>query len=356
MTTATSAKKAKGEDPVALRLTPSRDYTNEQIVSAATGRWGEVAHEIKPAEPYVIDKPDGSQIVVTPLTRRRRKAMKAAQAAYMLIAAQLADVQREGTADNGIISRIETQMEEAERAYDVALFGDVCDEVYEFFEDLQEEFWDAMYSDIHNALVNRVELPEDICSKCGQKVEDAAGKRGILLDIIDRYWDAIEGDFQAILHADAGEWFRCRLFGEDTSRYSWDKFLRNAVYCTNEHGSALFDATLGDQDVIDELYEKAVAEQSSKRKKPDSEDEYQPSRRGYTRQVEATLDVVDNLIALRAEMGKWKASSTRFSPRPVFPAQAVQDRLRKRNRAIRDDRIAKAQERWRKKRDGTTTG
>lgn len=158
------------------KLNAARDYTNEQIINAATGRWSEVAHEIKPAEPYIITKPDGGQIVVAPMTRRRRKKMKAAQASYMLIGGQLADAQRENTADQGTISKIENLMEEAERAYDEALFGDVLQEVYDFFEDLQEEFWDAMYVDIHNALVNRVELPEDVCSKCGQKVEDAEGK------------------------------------------------------------------------------------------------------------------------------------------------------------------------------------
>lgn len=163
-------------DPVVAPLNPARDFTNEQIINAATGRFGEVLHELKPAEPYVIDKPDGSAITIAPLTRRRRKKLKAAQAAYLLTGAQLAEVQNEGTADQGTISRIEQVMAEAERAYDEALFGDQCEAVYNYFEDLQEEFWDAMYADIHNALVNRIELPEDVCSKCGQTIEDSEGK------------------------------------------------------------------------------------------------------------------------------------------------------------------------------------
>jgi hypothetical protein len=108
----------------------------------------------------------------------------------------------------------------------------------------------------------------------------------------------------------------------------------------------LFDATLGDPDVLEDMYKQAVIDQSKKLKKGE-EGEFHPARRGYTREVEAILDVADNLIALRAEMGKWKGSSTRFSVRPLFPAEAVQDRLRKRNRAIREDRIAAAQARWR---------
>lgn len=165
------AAKAK-EKPIAV----VRDFTNEQIINAATGRFGEVAHDIKLAQPYQIDKPDGDPIIIAPLTRRRRKKLKASQAAYLLTGAQLAEVQNEQNADQGTISRIENILSDAERAYDEALFGDACDEVYDYFEDLQEEFWDAMYADIHDALVNRMELPEDVCSKCGQKIEDAEGK------------------------------------------------------------------------------------------------------------------------------------------------------------------------------------
>jgi hypothetical protein len=169
-------KAAKATVPTAPALNPARDFTNEQIVNAATGRFGEVAAELKLAEPYLINKPDGSKIIIAPLTRRRRKKLKAAQAAYLMTGAQLAEIQNEDTADQGTISRIEQVMAEAERAYDEALFGDACDEVYDYFEDMQEEFWDAMYADVHNALVNRVELPEDVCSKCGQKVESDEGK------------------------------------------------------------------------------------------------------------------------------------------------------------------------------------
>lgn len=180
MPTATKSKKdapVENGDAPAPRMNPARDFTNDQIINAATGRFGEVASELKLAEPYVIDKPDGTQIVISPLTRRRRKKLKAAQAAYLLTGAQLAEVQNEGTADQGTISRIEQVMAEAERAYDEALFGeDACAQVYAYFEDLQEELWDAMYADVHNALVNRIELPEDVCSKCGQKVEVDEGK------------------------------------------------------------------------------------------------------------------------------------------------------------------------------------
>jgi hypothetical protein len=154
-------------------------YSNDQIVSAATGRWGEVAHEVKPADPYPIARPEGDPIVITPLTRRRRKKLKAAQASYLMVGAQLAEVQNDQKADQSTITRIQTLMEEAEYAYDSALFGDVVDEVYGFFDDLDEAFWDSMYSDIHDKLVNRADVPEDICAKCGQKLEkDDEAKEG----------------------------------------------------------------------------------------------------------------------------------------------------------------------------------
>ena len=153
-------------------------YTNDQIITAATGRWGEVVQEIKAAEPYVINRPDGDPIVIAPLTRRRRKALKAAQAAYLMVGAQLAEAQNDGTADQPTLSRIQQVLDEAEMEYDKALFGDACDAIYDMYEDLQEEFWDAMYQDVHDQLVNRVDLPQDTCPKCGRKNEDSedAGK------------------------------------------------------------------------------------------------------------------------------------------------------------------------------------
>lgn len=151
-------------------------YTNDQIISAATGRWAEVVSEVKASEPYVINRPDAEAIVISPLTRRRRKALKSAQAAYLMVGAQLAEAQNEGTANQSTLSRIQQVLEEAETEYDKALFGEAFDAVYDYYEDLQEEFWDAMYQDVHDRLVNRVQLPSDTCPKCGRKDEDEEGK------------------------------------------------------------------------------------------------------------------------------------------------------------------------------------
>lgn len=108
----------------------------------------------------------------------------------------------------------------------------------------------------------------------------------------------------------------------------------------------MFDSTLGDKELLEELYQDAKKKQSAKTRDQSEDEPYHPARRGYTREVEATLDVADHLVALRAEIGKWRGSSTRFSSRPLFPAEAVQERLRSRNRRIRDEKIAAAQGRW----------
>lgn len=153
-------------------------FTNEQIINAATGRWGEAANEVQLAKPYEITRPDGSVITVQPLTRRRRKALKGAQAAYLMLGAQMVQIQTDQTADQGTMDRINNLLEEADEAYNKALFADAYQDVIDYYEDLQDEFWDAMYEDIHNALVNRVKMPEDICSKCGQAKPGADGEEG----------------------------------------------------------------------------------------------------------------------------------------------------------------------------------
>lgn len=168
---------ARPARPTGLKAVPAA-YTNEQILTAATGRWGEAANEIKIAEPYSITTPDGTEIVIQPLTRRRRKSLKAAQAAYLMMGAQLMQVQNDGTADQSAISRIQALIDEADERYNRALFGDAYEAIEGYFEEQQEDFWDAMYADVHEALVNRVQMPDDVCTKCGQKIETEDGVEG----------------------------------------------------------------------------------------------------------------------------------------------------------------------------------
>lgn len=151
---------------------------------------------------------------------------------------------------------------------------------------------------------------------------------------------------------DALDWFRCRFYPEHypPGSFPWEQFIRYAVHCTNKQGSALYDATLGDQELIDQMYDEAKAEQSSKVRKAKDEEELdpRPPRRGYSREVEAIYDLTDNIVALRAEMGRWPPFQTAkaFAPRPWFPAEVVQERMRKRAKRRVNQAVARAQSQW----------
>lgn len=112
--------------------------------------------------------------------------------------------------------------------------------------------------------------------------------------------------------------------------------------------------------MIESMFEDAKAEQSAKRRveKPVEELEDRPPRRGYSRTVEALYDVADNLVALRAEMGHWPQTQTAraFSKRPWFPAEVVQEKMRKRARVKVNSAIEMAQARWRQRHDDTGSG
>ena len=137
---------------------------------------------------------------------------------------------------------------------------------------------------------------------------------------------------------------------EEISRYPWQDFLDHVVYCTNIQGSALYDVTLGDAQMIEAMYQDELKRISSKLVvKRSEEKEWRPPRRGYTRTVEAIYDLTDNIVALRGEMGRWSPSHTEraMTKRPWFPSEVVAARIRNRNRTMRDAKIHAAQERSR---------
>lgn len=131
------------------------------------------------------------------------------------------------------------------------------------------------------------------------------------------------------------------------------------MYCTNIQGSGLYDATLGDEELIAQMFEEAKAKQSSKMKAPEHkpEMEYRPPRRGYSREVEAIYDLTDNIVALRGEMGRWPRTTTTsaMSKRPWFPGELVQEKMRRRAKAHVSSAIERAQARWAEN-NGPTSG
>jgi hypothetical protein len=130
---------------------------------------------------------------------------------------------------------------------------------------------------------------------------------------------------------------------------------------SNIQGSALYDASLGDRELIDEMFEDAKRRQSQKRverpaeARPD-EIEWRPSRRGYSREVEAIYDLTSNIVALRGELGRWNATTTerQMPKRPWMPAEMVEEMMRGRAKVIRDEKIAAAQARHRARREAAS--
>jgi hypothetical protein len=148
---------------------------------------------------------------------------------------------------------------------------------------------------------------------------------------------------------------------EEISQYSWDEFIAHTVYVSNIQGSALYDASLGDPELIDEMFEDAKKKQSTKRvdRTPESrpdEIEWRPSRRGYSREVEAIYDLTSNIVALRGELGRWPSHTTerQMPKRPWMPAELVEEMMRARSRRERDDRIARAQQRDRERQEAAS--
>lgn len=116
----------------------------------------------------------------------------------------------------------------------------------------------------------------------------------------------------------------------------------------------MYDATLGDVDMIEAMYEAEKVKQSSKIKEDrKAAEEWRPTRRGYTRTVEAIYDLTSNVVALRGEMGRWNRNVTasQMPKRPWFPAEVVETRLAARSRAKRDAAIARSQQRHRERRE-----
>jgi hypothetical protein len=121
----------------------------------------------------------------------------------------------------------------------------------------------------------------------------------------------------------------------------------------------MYDATLGDKELIDQMYEQMKQEQSAKARKmtreqeEDAEKERRPPRRGYSREVEAIYDLTDNIVALRAETGRWSPShaAKAMTRRPWFPGEAAEHKMRKRARDKVNSAIAAAQQRWRQAHD-----
>ena len=149
-----------------------------------------------------------------------------------------------------------------------------------------------------------------------------SGKSARILDLIDHYWDQIEGDFATILHGtDAGAWIR----GERP----WPQFLNYCNTIAQEQGGRLWAAQLSDSRFDDELEEQIAK----------STDDARPPLEGDTAIVRA-IRVLSNDIRLLIRL------TTRVSLRsidgPIGPDERLANRKRSFGRARIDELLARA--------------
>ncbi|SHT52830.1 Uncharacterised protein [Mycobacteroides abscessus subsp. abscessus] len=148
--------------------------------------------------------------------------------------------------------------------------------------------------------------------------------------MVEKFWRAIEWDFQEILHVNALDYFaapcQCGQCRRDTafharyaSRRDWDQFARFYETLLNRRGSYLQAMFLADPDVI-EVQASAPDEEWAPQK---------PPLFGWTPIIEALTNIADQLIASRAR----DPDSVKFYPRPQVPAEVE----RKKRKATKQD-------------------
>lgn len=119
-----------------------------------------------------------------------------------------------------------------------------------------------------------------------------------VIELVDRFWPAIEWDFQHLLGVDAYDYFR--------ETRPWSQFLRFFDRLLQVEGTAVADAYLHDPDVINEMAKKDPPKGGT------------PSLFGWTPVISALKDIHDQLIASKG--------GTKFVPRPAIPAYRERQR------------------------------
>lgn len=181
---APAAKKAAKGSPRAA---------SPRVVTAGgepTGRFAQVLAETREAGLAIDDFEITADLVLTPPTEARQKALEESSAAYLLAQSVAVDLIRtQGAAPDDPDKRTrwaQTQQEalrnatkaaeDAERAFNVALFGgeDVYQQVQEFFADRPDWERKAFESAVNQQFRR---LPKDgKCQACGHQVDERLGE------------------------------------------------------------------------------------------------------------------------------------------------------------------------------------
>jgi hypothetical protein len=128
--------------------------------------------------------------------------------------------------------------------------------------------------------------------------------------LVDRYWDALEYDFQVHLNGlRAMDWIE--------GKKDWREFYRLKAHLGR--GTKYWAARLSDPQVIEML-----AAEPEKRGRGGST----PDLEGWTPLMEALADIKDHLIAVRVAHTRSDPHSVQWSPRPVSPVAEMRDRRR----------------------------
>lgn len=140
------------------------------------------------------------------------------------------------------------------------------------------------------------------------------GKSARILDLIENYWDLIEGDFAKYLHVDARDFVR--------GTRPWGQFLSYCSTIAQVEGGRFWAAQLNDPRHEEEVAKK-MAEQTSDR----------PPLEGHTAEIRALYLVANQIRLLIQAMTQ---SDIGFIEGPEGPADRINARRRALSNALVD--------------------
>lgn len=137
------------------------------------------------------------------------------------------------------------------------------------------------------------------------------GKSAVILDLIEFYWDQIEGDFAAELHGvDARDWIR--------GQRPWDQFLNYCVTVARTPGTRVNAAQLNDDRYLPE-FERMLAESGDGPARPPIE--------GHSRLVQSIYMLINEVRAQTKYLAKVEL-------KPIEGPEMPADRLRQKKKAF----------------------
>ena len=139
----------------------------------------------------------------------------------------------------------------------------------------------------------------------------AGGKSIATLDLIEHYWDQIEGDFAYLLHIDARDWVR--------GLRPWDQFYTYCQTIAQIPGSRLRAAQLSDDRYLAEV------ELMMERNEMDAT-QTRPPMENFTPEVEALYMVANDIRLLIRAMTQ--GAQVEFHPMPMTPLDRIAERKR----------------------------